>query len=360
MLQKRFKNKDYDFYYSYNNYETTIGLEYSRMKKYKELEKYFRNLFNTKLNLSELYIFCWTKNKNSLDPVICTNITDTLFTIFCRRFGIKISKVKFKKFNYISKRFIQNIENVESDITFENKKNLILLRYKDFVLKINKNLYQKLSKRLGKSTFKDEKILLVLMRYYYIGFFSGNQGSVLPQYYKKIRNIYKCDVELFASPMNVYYNYYFGLFYDIEKDFGCLGNVFNIVPTKGFFVANPPFYNNLMNDFFKLVVKYLKNQDTRVTFLITSPVWDIKKRKILNNHCLKKLSTDYKTDLKISLLENSKFNIYNKIWCKEDFPYFNYIKYYQVYYSETRILVISNIIKDINLNFLPKNKVETY
>ena len=159
---------------------------------------------------------------------------------------------------------------------------------------------------------------------------------------------YGFSVELFGSAFNVTLDKYFGLFYDIEKPFGCYGNFFNCTLISGLYVANPPFETNIMNRLFNILLESLDN-NSELTFYLTIPVWDTKDRIKLNMRCKSKLITNYKTDLNTQLLHNSKYNIHDNLLCKEDYQYLDYINTRMVNYAATNIIVLSNKLSEIKI-----------
>ena len=61
-----------------------------------------------------------------------------------------------------------------------------------------------------------------------------------------LKNIFAVKMELFASPLNHYYDQYYSLF-DIDQMFGGLGNSLNLKEfPEGGYEANPPFVEHIM------------------------------------------------------------------------------------------------------------------
>mgnify|MGYP002654753409 CR=1 FL=1 len=99
------------------------------------------------------------------------------------------------------------------------------------------------------------RMLAALLRYDLLGYLNNSSAAVAPEVYSKLQK-QGYNVELFASFYNVHMDYYFGLFYDLEHPFGCLGNLFTAQINYGKFVCNPPFDVYIMNR----LAKFLKRQ----------------------------------------------------------------------------------------------------
>ena len=52
--------------------------------------------------------------------------------------------------------------------------------------------------------------------------------------------------ELFASPLNCYYERFCSCFPDLDESFGSAGSIFEFTPTRGSYEANPPFAPGIM------------------------------------------------------------------------------------------------------------------
>ena len=175
-------------------------------------------------------------------------------------------------------------------------------------------------------------------------------AALSPYYLKYMNQKHNVNIELFGSAYNAYYKYYFGLFYDIEKDFGCLGNFFNSKLYYGFYYMNPPFVNWLMNKSFEHIHKYLKDNTNKITVMVLVPVWKISDRIHMNKICKTKLGLDYDDNFNVELLRSSEYLIYNKMWCKEDFKYVNYANNKKINYAPSNIFVVSNSLSEVNMD----------
>ena len=349
-------------YYDYN-YENTINHEIKRRDVYKALNKLFKKNFNTNVNLIDLYHLGYANNNNNLDPVICTDIDKKYYDrILEKDIDLKI----IDQFNHLSKIYIKLIhlrnDSERNDIKINKLNNKLLkitLNNKESVL-IHKTTYNHMFNRLKifdpqinyNSNKTKEKIFLVLFRNHYINNLTGMSAALPPKYLNFLKNKYDLNLELFGSAFNSFSKYYFGLFYDIEKDFGCLGNFFNSKINKGFFYMNPPFVNWLMNYSFEHILNNLKDASNKITVMVLVPVWKKEDRIHLNKICNPKLSLeDYKDIFNVDILRGSKFKIYNRFWCKEDFKYLNYFNYQKINYAPSNIFIVSNHQKNIDMNF---------
>ena len=78
MIRELLVDGDNKLYYSY--FDRTripnIELEIKRYILYNNLNKKFKSIFNTDVELADIYLICYSKNKNNKDPVICFNLTE--------------------------------------------------------------------------------------------------------------------------------------------------------------------------------------------------------------------------------------------------------------------------------------------
>uniref|UniRef100_A0A6C0CYR2 PCIF1 WW domain-containing protein n=1 Tax=viral metagenome TaxID=1070528 RepID=A0A6C0CYR2_9ZZZZ len=237
-------------------------------------------------------------------------------------------------------------------------KNDIKLQYKNHSQIIKKKTYNRLLKQnIIKSNYDIDLIIwCLLFRYKSLGYWGGIFGSIQPKYYNYFKKENNMEVEGFASFLNHTLDYYFGLFYDLEKYFGCLGNFYNAIFIKGIYLINPPYIIKHIN---KAIDNSVDNIDKeKVSFLFSLPVWDVGTRKNLNYICDgKKKITDFKTEIKISKLKNNKYLKFSNIYCKSDFKYYDYLNEIFINYANTNILFLSNESKKYNFNILPKPSI---
>lgn len=157
-------------------------------------------------------------------------------------------------------------------------------------------------------------MLAALLRYEILGFLNNASAAVQPKTYKALQK-QGYSVELFASFYNTSMKHYFGLFYDLEHPFGCLGNLFTSQLRYGKFVCNPPFEIHNMNQ----LVYFLKEQmasKMKLTVYITVPVWYKKDREKLGK---KQEFSDFRKDL----LE--PYIVEDKLFLQKDYKFYSYL-----------------------------------
>jgi phosphorylated CTD-interacting factor 1 len=102
----------------------------------------------------------------------------------------------------------------------------------------NGKIFTKINRKINDSFIK--LVMCIILRYNSLESYN-QQLAILPDLNKYLHNKYNINFELFASSINCFYGNYCSLFFDLEKYFGSNGN-FNLLNIKkGFYVANPPF-----------------------------------------------------------------------------------------------------------------------
>ena len=297
-LKTKFTNLDYNIL-KINN---SIEKELERYNQIKKLQKIIPNITD-KIILS-------IEKLN--DPVLPDNFIS--------------SRMNEKDIKKIMKYSISKVKKIKSNnkkiIIKEEGKYLKLIPnlYPEESVKILKSVYNRINKRRIKKINNDFEIWSSIYRYKYLNLLTNVQGTVKQEYYDKYKN-HNIEVELFGSLFNAYHKYYFGLFGDIEENFGCLGNIFESKLKKGFFVGNPPFNKFTVNNFYKKILDEI-NKD--IVILIIVPNWTDK-------------------EFKINRLKNSKLLIDYKLYSKKDFKYneiYNNIK--DRGFVDTQLFLISN------------------
>jgi hypothetical protein len=176
--------------------------------------------------------------------------------------------------------------------------------------------------------------------------FSGMSASIPPKTLKDIHSIVPSATECFASFFNhtIYTNGYYGLFYDIEKSFGCKGNFFAIKKVPELIICNPPFEKCVLNCFVKHVLKLHKVQKFHTLAII--PAFAIEDRIKLNSVCTKYTShkpykTDYITDVFYEDLKLHENIEYHGLFCKDSFPYIDMFTNKKTFYTSTFLSYIT-------------------
>ena len=356
LVKKVIKNSTTSIVYKYYQYDLypSINNEIYRRDIFLKLNKIFKKIFSTNKNLIDLFHYGYANNNNNLDPVICINI-DKKFYDEILKINTPIEKIN--KFNSILQQNINLIYEYNSDfsddVKYEKKNKFV----KVFTNKESVTINYLTLKHLVKRNNSLQKIFLVLFRNKYINNLTGMSAALPPKYlFHFIKNNY-LDIELFGSAFNSTCKYYFGLFPDIESDFGCLGNFFNCKLNYGFFYMNPPFVNWLMNKSFHYILNNLNDLNSKITIMVLIPVWKNEDRIHLNKICQSNLNIeDYNEDFEVDILRESKFKKYNKFWCKNDFKYLNYFNYRKINYTPSNIFLVSNYDKKIDMSIF-KNQI---
>lgn len=312
----------------YNN--NFILKEIERKVQFNKLKKKY-----PEIKFVDYFFRGYNNFQNPRDPVFCDLIES-------RRIPDKIKKNIKNDLNKIITK-VHNVKDNNDKILVQRINQNIKLfpknNPKEYVI-LNMKTYNKMNKKLKVN--HNLIIWMVVYRYQYLGMYNGIQASVPPKIYNYYRKKHNAEIELFGSPFNTDSIGYCGLFYDIEKYFGCLGNFYGVEIKKGFYLVNPPFVFRLMNDMFQKILDTL-NRGTSVSFYLVIPVWNNKDRKKINKMCNDKLKTDFDKSFENKLLVNSKYLKFNKLYCKKDYPYYDFVLEKYINYAPTEEIVVSNI-----------------
>ena len=369
--------KDNNNYYKYKvfNYKINIIHPLIEIKRFNELNKINKLLqnINENLDIFNFIITLISLNKNNLDPLIPSKITKEDLKIYK-----KYIDVNKKQCDIITKECLTSINNVNiyvknnfNNDTYKFKKtinkNLIELQVNDIRFIIPDVLYNKMINKFELVKNKsikynldnislDELLWCIIYRYNILNLWNSIQLAVLPSIYEELITKFNCKLELFGSAMNHTIFHFCSLFYDLEKYFGSIGNFFNVELIKGFYLVNPPFDFYIMNETCKKIINSL-NKNKHLSFFVTIPVWDNNGIEIINKNCNGKKKKIYKTDFEgYKLLKKNKHLIFNNIYCKENFKYFDYLNYKELNVAPTHVIILSNIYKKIVLSSLKKFK----
>ena len=228
--------------------------------------------------------------------------------------------------------------NQTSKYVYEN--NLLYLTANDKFKKINiiKPVYDKLNKLLNNynhnlSSFDINHYIYVLCyRYIYFGIYDNNSQLALNEQYKiKLKHKYNIDTELFASPINSYYENYYSLFPFMEKLFGSKGRFSNIqILESKYYFANPPFEEEIMNQVSLKYIEFMNKFNSK--FIMTIPIWTKIPFNINSNKEL------YKDFMAFYLIIPYIKKI--KIYKKNQLKYINYTTFKSTYVSDTYFIII--------------------
>ena len=199
----------------------------------------------------------------------------------------------------------------------------------------------------------DKYIWSLIFRYQILGS-NNNQLSVLPNIINKMQEDYKLNFECFASSINFTCNNYCSIYYDIEKYFGSKGNFFNIELNDGVYLCNPPFQKEVITLSISKILLSLENNNKKLTFIITIPIWDINGKIFMKNkynNLLSYQNIDYGEFDIINKIKQSKYLKYLSMIPKENFTYVdhNFELYKNKTIQNTYLIVLSNTIFNDNL-----------
>jgi len=105
------------------------------------------------------------------------------------------------------------------------------------------------------------------------------QWAVPVSVLKYLNKEFGCMTEIFASPINAYYNRYYSL-YDVDKKFGSKGSFFDAPDSDfvtGCYQVNPPFIDIVFTETSAKILRYLDIADAsgyKLTFIYIMPNWD--------------------------------------------------------------------------------------
>ena len=259
-------------------------------------------------------------------------------------------KIKNKSVDY-------RVEENEDEVNYyfkliiENRSYLKFIHKFNFSqLKINKKLYEKMKHNYildkNNTSFFKTLIQCLIIRYHTLESYN-QQLAINPNFKEYLHKKYTVDFELFASAINCYYQNYCSLFYDLEKYFNSKGFFDNIIIKKGFYVANPPFDNKIMENMSIQFIKALQQSKEPLSILITIPEWDKK---------------EYGGFKSLELLKESKFISFQKTIPKKKARFFDYYEDKVVYPVSIYLIILQNEagkkVHPIDKEF--QNNIENY
>lgn len=381
MQQRTLKENEYEFTYKffdydYNKHDDTTKLEgkyyitcteYLRYKYVNKLNKHFKTLFKTQDDIYDILTANITFDQNDKDPLL-SSITSSAIA----HSNIPLATEKQTQFlNSKVDKYIKAIRTHYDNINLAadmQEYDVIKIKKDEFcclylrghseqtgVIIFNSS-YKKIKKRFkGHKHLRLTLIWAALFRYEYckMRYQCSNPETILLE----SRKLLGIEVEMFSSIINVTLKYFCSLFYDLEKYFGCVGNFFNLEPIKGFYTMCPPYVEWIIELACERVYKILNNTKD-VSILITLPLWCVEDRIIANEHCKKKLkiSKPKEYDDTINLFKRSKYLVAYRIYCGNDYEFYCYNKINsKLNVLQNSIMVVSNVYKYVNLDYLPSN-----
>lgn len=297
--------------------KSTVTIELLRRKYYKKVLQDFKTFHNDSIisdkKLEEIFSYFIINSKNTIDPILTNepnydiSLVETIlqkniktdYSTYYSNFKevLKKTEMSMKK-NY--KLFTKDLQNIKEEIKIEkdNKNGIIIFLYavyeNDIIsFSIHVSLYKHLIKLYAIRNFNtyqnvdyvadlkefNERVFILFCRYNYLA--SGStQASIHPQLKLKLLELLNIKIELFASGINSSYTNYCSLFYDIEQYFGSLGSFFFTKIKAGYYEANPPFEQNIINDMFSKMYEELndaENNKRPLLFFIIIPKMDLTK-----------------------------------------------------------------------------------
>ena len=128
---------------------------------------------------------------------------------------------------------------------------------------IREEFYEKLTRSSNMKLKRYERIMKIfclLLRYQTL-MGNSHQFAMRPHFKNALRDEYGINFECFASAINVHYDRFCSLFYDIERHFGSYGSFYLMKYKRGFFIANPPYENKMLE---LMVLKFIEScQNTK-------------------------------------------------------------------------------------------------
>jgi hypothetical protein len=322
-------------------------IEYKRFELIEKFKKEFIPI--PKFNKLDIYnIFPrWLMNNtnNSLrDPILPLNITKINNTQF-------IGDIKYNYPN-ISPNDIDNIirwvnlpivcNNIWKSIQIYKKsinddtvihkehKNIFIvlsLNNTNYNAKIPEILYNKIVKKLYSNNISidiiNSFIYCLLIRYNTLDS-SNQQLANNPAFYNYLNKHYGVNFELFASGLNSFFPNFCSLYPDLEYVLGSNGNFNNIILNKGFYVANPPFDEQIVLNMTKRLFYFLRKSNDELTFFITIP-------------------SDWNDFAGLQLIKNSPFLTFYRVIPKNKAKYFNYNTNKFIFPCSVAFILLQNI-----------------
>ncbi|ARF10475.1 phosphorylated CTD interacting factor 1 WW domain protein [Hokovirus HKV1] len=381
MQIKHVKKDDLEFKYKCFKYpykkKHLIKTEIQRYRFYNKLNTYFKVFFNnSQININWMLIKNVLLNYSNMDPVFSIIDKNNLVKAYNLNNDINLDKnikeINHKIMKYILKlyEYTLNINDSDYKIITKNINDSCILyveNYEDETkVIINKEIFNKMRDRYyhkNKDNLDINLIWLIIFRYQYLDILYFSQAKLNDSFYYEIKEKLNIDVELFGSAFNSTLKYYGSLFYDIEKYFGSIGNFFNCELIKGNYLMSPPYGFKLINSAFDKLYYFLTKKDSQITVLTILPVWYNKdEHEYLNKVCEKK-ETLYNSAIlniqdtknSVNVLKNTKYNIFDKLYCKGLIEYYNVDKnkIKEIYENHHNIMIFSNVLKNVKFDIIP-------
>lgn len=293
--------------------------------------------------------FCW-RNIGIIDPVIPYRDTYDYNQLIVDLKNYKlnaqliIEQLRTEEF-FTTKmqNFDEQYNNLDTDIKiiYDNNKLSYTYNNEQYDVICTKQIFDKLDKFYD-NTY-DNKLSLyfcILYRYNIMGA-KNQQLSANINFKQDIQKNMNVNCELFGSCINRLYDKFCSLYYDLEKYFGSLGNLFDLMITQGLYFANPPFDEELMENMANHLLNMLDKTTSPLGFIITIPIWDYKTTMNISKIC-KTRALDMGPYKCYNILKQSKYFHKEYKFCKKNFPYYNFNNDTVIEASNTYLIIIKN------------------
>ncbi|RWS13563.1 phosphorylated CTD-interacting factor 1-like protein [Dinothrombium tinctorium] len=159
-------------------------------------------------------------------------------------------------------------------------KEIVLIRYKDEILRIRSLYLQKLEHLYRWNCLEDKKLEYFMCRVWcllkrYHAFISLSSADAFSTQLSLPASVFEClhknfDVtfECFASPLNCYFRQYCSAFPDTDAYFGSRGSILNFFPISGSFQAFPPYSEDLFEATIDHFERVLSNSEDALSFIL--------------------------------------------------------------------------------------------
>ena len=359
--------------------------EIKRYKIMKEIKKTI-GIIGAKYNIKQLLDFIprWMfLQKNDVDPIFPHNATNFKQLIKDIKYvspNVDINSL-LKELN-LTEVFNNAIEQLNDDTINFSIANQYIIKDNSFIIynievinnddinnydhefdlltfKIHESLYNKMTNNLHAHHIVnnlDDYILSVILRYITLESYN-QQLAVLPDFYKQLQTKHGYNFELFASAINSMFPHYCSLYPDIEKHFGSKGRFADYNITRGNYVANPPFDEEVIKNMaIKLCYTLLNNTDP-ISVFITIPAWDVNQSYgDYEGLTILKKSGLIKYMVKLHKSRAKFFNYYTNKFVHVCDIYFIIIQNKAAQLSPNNNIVMRSIVRDINKFFPINNK----
>jgi len=325
-----------------------INQEILRIKLIHNIQTKFELYKTHNILLSDLMIY---EPNKSLDPVL---------SILTKSYGLpekkltQLNKAIKSAINTLNKTKISKQTNTVIKKSINQKELSLTYTPENITIIINKEAYNRIKKQCLDKSYKNfitfnELLWILYFRYTRLNLYNNSQGAVHPKYYQVLSEKYNSETEGFGSFFNHTLKYYYGLFPDLEKYFGCLGNFYTSKLEKSFYVINPPFTIEQINLAIDHMIDQLeKNKNLTILFVI--PAWVYEDRVKLSKKCKKYIKLKKHEDtLEIDKLHKSGFVKQYLLYCQENFLYYDYLKEQDVTFAPTNLILLSNTKKQFNM-----------